>query len=104
MKPNLRLRDYLDAQLGREHTTVSLGELMKPFGMDDLGGDPDICLRMGSITENLKDEFCDDDFIDPIDVAAIAYSLGHEESAHFLDGTTCHHRKQTIQPNLMQLH
>ena len=88
MKATLPLKEYVTLQMGNEHAPVSMQELFKPFEPEsETKGEPDEVLVMGNIIESLESEFTEDDFIDPIDVAATAYSLGYEEAAYFLDDT-----------------
>ena len=88
MKSTLPLKDYVNSLSGNEHTPVSMEELLRPFEPDTATkGNPDEALVMGNIIESLQNEFTTEDMIDPIDVAATAYSLGYEEAAYFLDDT-----------------
>ena len=80
----MRLKDYLHANLGKESLPVSMQELLNPFGFQ-YKGDRDDKLNMGLVLENLETEFNRNDWIDPIDVATSALTLGYNDADPFLD-------------------
>ena len=105
MKSTLPLKDYVNSLLGCEHNPVSMEELFRPFEPDTATkGNPDEALVMGNIIEGLQSEFTTDDMIDPIDVAATAYSLGYEEAAYFLDDTPWLSNQETAKNSTELLH
>ena len=80
---SISLRQYLDAMTGSEETPLSLNVLLAPFGLA-YQADPDKGLLVGWVLEELVVEFGMHDHIDPMDVAAVALSLGYDPADRFL--------------------
>ena len=80
---SIPLAQYLAAIKGKEEAPLSLDVLLSPFGLA-YQADPDEGLIVGWVLEQLVVEFKEDDHIDPMDVAAIALSLGYEPADRFL--------------------
>lgn len=84
MRLSLRLREYTDAFIGTEHAPVSMELILEPFGFF-YHGDPDSSLLVGIFLQALSLEFEESEWLDPIDVAAAAVSLGYEAALGFMD-------------------
>lgn len=84
MRLAMKLEDYLDAFLGSEQVPVSLGLILQPFGFF-YTSDPDASLLTGLFLMSLTSEYQKDDWIDPVDIASSALSLGYEPAHYFLE-------------------
>ena len=77
------LGQYLNAMKGMELSPLSLNLLLSPFGLS-YQADPDDGLLVGWVLEQLAAEFQPEDHVDPMDIAAVALSLGYEPADRFL--------------------
>lgn len=80
----MKLKNYLDHQVGKECLAVSMEGLLSPFGLY-YQGSTDTKLELGLVLDNLQAEFKLSDMIDPIDVATSALDLGYIDAEIFLD-------------------
>ena len=80
----LKLRDYMDAMHGSKHLPLDLSLILEPFGIS-YNGEPDDCINIGMFLPVLTIDFNEDDWIDPIDVAQSAASLGYSPAEVFIE-------------------
>lgn len=83
MKMEIKFKDYLLDLQEQSNKPFNLNNALKPFGIsgnDVFSSD----LLFGHLLDGLKQEFDMEQFIDPIDIATIAYELGYEEANAFL--------------------
>ncbi len=64
---------------------ISLKSIMEPFCMGLSKGQEDPFLLVGHLLEELLDQNDPKSFIDPLDVASMAWELGHEPAGEFLE-------------------
>lgn len=84
MKLSMKFSDYLGILKGYSNIPLTLNRLTLPFGVIS-GSDASDTLLVGHVLEDLATRLAGDQAVDPIDVAAAAYDLGHEPAGAFLD-------------------
>ena len=84
MKFKLPFKDYVKALRPMSNLPVDMEVLVTPFGIgaSDMG---DKILLVGHILDEMSEEFQADTLIDCLDVARVAWSLGHDPAGQFLD-------------------
>lgn len=84
MSLSMRFGEYLKLLSPYSNSPLTLNRLTLPFGII-AGSSEDTSLLVGHVLDDLATRFKEGDQVDAIDVAAIAYDLGHEPAAGFLD-------------------
>ena len=79
----MKLEDYLDALKGKEKAPICLSLILKPFGFF-YKSEPDPNLLTGLFLSCLTSEYNKEEWVDPIDIASMALTLGYEQAGYFL--------------------
>lgn len=84
MKTSMTFKDYLAILKAYSNIPLTMNRLTLPFGIisDSIESDT---LLVGHVLDDLANRLSGKDPVDCIDVAAIAYDLGHEQAGPFLD-------------------
>jgi hypothetical protein len=84
MKLSMPFKDYLTFLKTYSNIPLTLNRLTLPFGIISDSTESNTLL-VGHILDDLAARLHADEAVDCIDVAAVAYELGHEEAGTFLD-------------------
>ena len=80
----LKFKDYLNSQKIHGNAPLTMESLLRPFGLNFRGG-RDQYLLLGHVLDELCEEFSAEDDVDPIDVSAVALSLGYTDAERFIE-------------------
>ena len=64
---------------------MSLQLILSPFDIDKIQEDPCTFLVLGHLLEAILEEFEENAFVDPLDIATTAFGLGFSPAEKFLD-------------------
>lgn len=84
MKLSMPFKEYLSILKGYSNLPLTLNRLTLPFGIIS-NSEEDATLLLGHVLDDLAAHLSADQAVDPIDVVAAAYELGHEQAGPFLD-------------------
>ena len=84
MKLNMTLKEYLRSLRAYSNIPLTMNRLTLPFGVIS-GSEESTSLLVGHVLDDLSSRLEGSSAIDCIDVAAVAWELGHEPAGPFLD-------------------
>jgi hypothetical protein len=84
MRLSMPFKDYIGLLKGWSNSPLTLNRITLPFGIISDSGESSTLL-VGHVLEDLMSRLTADQAVDPIDVVAVAYDLGHEQAGAFLD-------------------